>query len=131
VVCFGVLARSATLVVFALSVLAGCSADSVSEPEPALERGGSFVAVTSTEGAIILLRTLRIVRLDGPESIYEAIVYEGQPSSYAEAKAWAQDRDWPVYDSHGIFSLQDVLSSDPEVVWFRTLTASEYAALLH
>jgi len=125
------LARSVTLFVLALSALAGCSADSVPEPVPEIERGGSFVAVTSIEGAIILLRTLRIVRIDGPESIYEAIVYEGQPSSYAEAKAWAKDRDWPVYDAHGIFSLQSVLSIDPEVVWFRTLTENERAALLH
>jgi hypothetical protein len=124
-------ARPACLVVCALlSVLAGCSADSVSEPEPIIERAGSFVAVTEAEGTIVLLRTLRVVPIDSAESLYEAILYEGRPSSYDEAEAWAKDRDLPVSDPHGIFSLRNVLSGNPEVVWFRTLTEDERAALL-
>lgn len=126
------LARTACLFVFALlPALASCSADSVSEPEPALERPGSFVAATDAEGIIILMRTLRIVPIDSAESLYEAILYEGRPSSYDEATTWAKDENWPVADHHGSFSLRLLLSSDPEVVWFRTLTDDELAALLH
>ena len=118
-------------VVALVPALASCSADSVSEPEPALERPGSFVAATDAEGIIVLVRTLRVVPIDSAESLYEAILYEGRPSSYDEATTWAKDRQWPVADPHGIFSLRMVLSSDPEVVWFRTLTEEELAALLH
>lgn len=126
-----VLFRPARLAVFALlPALAGCSADSVEPSEPGVGTPGSFVAATDAEGIIILLRTLRVVRIDSAESLYEAILYSGQPSSYDEAEAWAKDRDWPVNDPHGIFSFRDVLSSHPEVVWFRTLTEDEYAALL-
>jgi hypothetical protein len=126
------LARAACLFVVALLPgLLGCSADSVSEPEPPLERPGSFVVVTDAEGIIVLMRTLRVVPIDSAESLYEAILYEGQPSSYHEATTWAKDRDWPVADHHGSFSLRMVLSSNPEVVWFRTLTDDELAALLH
>lgn len=118
-------------VVALVPALASCSADSVSEPEPALERPGSFVAATDAEGIIVLMRTLRVVPIDSAESLYEAMLYEGLPSSYEEAATWAKDRQWPVADPHGIFSLRMVLSSDPEVVWFRTLTEEELAALLH
>jgi len=125
------LARAACLVAFALlPALAGCSADSVSEPVPAVERPGSFVAATDAEGIIVLMRTLRVVPIDSAESLYEAMLYEGRPSSYAEAKEWAKDHSLPVADPHGIFSLRMILSSDPEVVWFRTLTESERAAVL-
>jgi hypothetical protein len=126
------LARAACLFVFALLPgLLGCSADSVSEPEPAIERPGSFVVATDAEGIIVLVRTLRVVPIDSAESLYEAILYEGRPSSYDEATTWAKDRQWPVADPHAIFSLRMLLSSDPEVVWFRTLTEEERAALLH
>lgn len=125
------LARAACLFGLALlPALAGCSADSVSSPEPTIERAGSFVAVTDDDGVIFLVRTLRIVRIDSAESLYDAILYQGQPSSYEEAKAWAMDREWPVADKHASYSFRVILSLDPEVVWFRTLTRNELVVLL-
>ena len=120
----------AALVVSVLLALPSCSADSVTPPEPTLEQPGSFVAATDTDGIIFLVRTLRVVSLGDEVSLFEAIEYQGSPSSYEEAKTWAQDPAWPVLRPHAVFSHGAILSSNPEVVWFRSLTESERDALL-
>src|SRR5262245_12828105 len=115
---------------FALALaLPGCSADAVVPPEPVVERPGSFVALTDSEGVIFLVRTLRVVPLTSNESIYEAILYSGQPSSYDEAKTWAKDPAWPVARPYSAYPLQTILTLHPEVVWFRTLTRYELDAV--
>ena len=117
---------------FLLAVLpfgSACSADSVTPPEPEVEHPGSFVAAQDTDGLILLLRTLRIVPIDSTESLLEAIHYQGTPSSYAEATAWAKDPELPVLERHALFSLRQVLSTEHEVVWFRTLSQDELAGL--
>ncbi len=113
----------------ALTAVAGCSADEIDPPEPAIESPGTFVAATDSTGVIVLFRTLRIVPLSTRESIYDAIVYGGEPSSYEQAKSWAKDPDWPVASPHSSYSYQQILSSQPEAVWFRSLTSVELAAL--
>jgi hypothetical protein len=118
------------LLLSVLLALPRCSADSVTPREPTVEQPGSFVAATDTDGIIFLVRTLRLVPLGDQETLYEAIVYQGSPSSYDEAEAWAKDPAWPVARPHAIFSLGAILSFDPEVVWFRSLTESERDALL-
>jgi hypothetical protein len=110
--------------------LGGCSADRLTPPEPGIKHPGAFVAVTDDDGVIVLLRTLRVVTLDSEESIYDAIRYEGIPSSYDEAETWARDRQWPVADDHVSLPFSLILSHDPEVVWFRTLTEEERLAAL-
>ena len=121
--------RAALLLSVSLA-LPRCSADSVTPPEPTLELPGSFVAATDTDGIIFLVRTLRVVPLGDQVTLYEAMVYQGAPSSYDEAKAWAKDPAWPVARPHAIFALDAILSFDPEVVWFRSLTESERDAVL-
>ena len=120
--------RFATLLPILL-LLSGCSADSVTPPEPTVRRPGSFVALTNEDGGIFLIRTLRVVPFEDGESLFEAIHYQGLASSHDEARRWAKDPNFPVFDEHAIFLLQSVLSLDPEVVWYRTLTESELAAL--
>ncbi|HEX6277830.1 MAG TPA: hypothetical protein VFZ53_32530 [Polyangiaceae bacterium] len=125
------LARSARLAPLLASLLAfsSCSADSVTPPEPVVERPGSFVAVTEGDGSLVLLRTLRVVPIDSRESLFEAIHYQGSPESHEEAEKWAKDPAWPIADRHAVFSLNAILSVRAEVVWFRTLTESELEAL--
>jgi hypothetical protein len=118
------------LLLAVLLALPRCSADSVTPSEPTVELPGSFVAATDTDGRIFLVRTLRVVPLGDEVSLFEAIEYQGSPSSYEEAKAWAKDPAWPVLRPHAIFSHSTILSLDPEVVWFRSLTDSELDALL-
>jgi hypothetical protein len=120
----------AALLLSALLTLPRCSADSLKPAEPTLELPGSFVAVTDTDGRIFLLRTLRVVPL-GEESLFEAIEYQGSWSSHEEAKACAKDPPCPVAEPHAIFSHRAILSADPEVVWFRSLSDSERDALLN
>jgi hypothetical protein len=122
------LVRLATLLA-SLLAFSSCSADSVTPPEPAVVRPGAFVAVTSDDGSIILIRTLRVVPIDSRESLLEAIHYEGSPKDDDEAKQWAKDPSWPILERHAIFSLNSILSVRAEVVWFRTLTESELDAL--
>jgi hypothetical protein len=110
-------------------LLASCSADAVNPPEPTVELPGSFVAITEEDGRILLIRTLRVIPIDSHESLLEAIQYSGAPTSLDEARALARDRSAPVFDPHAIFSLQSILSFSPEVVWFRTLSDYELAAL--
>jgi hypothetical protein len=110
--------------------LAGCSADSVAPPEPVIETPGTFVAATDSDGVMILLRTLRIIPLPNRQSIYDAIVYSGEPSSYEEAKTWAMDPDWPVGSPHSSYAYEgQILTWQPEAVWYRSLTREELAAL--
>lgn len=122
-------ARHVLLSIALATLLTGCSADSVDPPEPTIEIPGTFVAATDSGGVIVLLRTLRIVPLDNREAIYDAIVYGGEPSSYEQAKTWAKDPDWPVSSPHSSYSFQQILSSAPEAVWYRSLTHDELAAL--
>jgi len=119
---------SAALVA-ALLVISACSADSLTPPEPTVETPGAFVVTTDDSGVTILFRTLRVVPIDGTESLLDAILYAGEPSSSEEAKAWAKDRAFPVADPHVGFSLRGIISLEPEVVWFRTLTQDERAAV--
>jgi hypothetical protein len=116
-------------VLAALAFGTACSADSLTPPEPALERPGSFVAATDDDGVIFLTRTLRVVALDGEETALEASIYGGAPSSYDEARAWAKEPSLPIASPHAIFSLSVFLTLEPEVVWFRTLTENELSAL--
>jgi hypothetical protein len=114
---------------FALALaLPGCSADSVVPPEPTVERPGSFVALTDSDGVIFLVRTLRVIPLD-VQPIYEAILYSGEPSSYDEAREWAKDPDWPVARPYSAYPFDTILTLQPEVVWFRTLTQNERDAV--
>jgi hypothetical protein len=123
------LRQRALLVSFGLA-LAGCSADSVDPPEPAIETPGTFVAATDSDGVSILLRTLRIIPLPNRQSIYDCIVYAGEPSSYEEAKTWAKDPDWPVGSPHSSYAYEaQILAWQPEAVWYRSLTQEELAAL--
>lgn len=124
-------ARLPFLLLVSLVALSGCSADAVDPPEPAIETPGTFVAATDSDGVIFLLRTLRIVPLDSRESIYEAILYSGEPSSYDEAKEWAKDPEYPVARPYSAYPYQTILTLQPEAVWFRTLTRDELDAVLH
>jgi hypothetical protein len=110
-------------------VISACSADSVTPAEPTLETPGAFAVATDDSGLTILFRTLRVVPIDGMESLLEAILYAAAPTSPEQARALAKDRTLPVADPHAIFSLRDVMSLEPEVVWFRTLTEDERDAL--
>ena len=120
---------SAAVLASLLSISA-CSADSVTPPEPTLETEGAFVVATDDVGVTFLLRTLRVLPIDSTESLLDAILYRGEPSSPEEARAWAKDRALPVADPHASFSLLVLQSLEPEVVWFRSLTQDERDALL-
>jgi hypothetical protein len=111
-------------------VISACSADSVTPPEPTLETPGAFVLATDNSGLTILFRTLQVVPIDSTESLLGAILYAAAPSSPEQARAMAKDRALPVADPHASFSLRGVISLEPEVVWFRTLTQEERAAVL-
>ena len=120
--------RVAIAVVAAL-VISACSADSMTPPEPTLETPGAFVLATDDSGLTILFRTLQVVPIDSTESLLDAILYAAAPSSPEQARALAKDRALPVAEPHAIYSLRGIISLEPEVVWFRTLTRDERDAL--
>ena len=110
-------------------VISACSADSVTPPEPTLETPGAFVLATDDSGLTILFRTLQVVPIDSTESLLDAILYAAAPSSPEQARALARDRALPVAEPHASFSLRSILSLEPEVVWFRSVTQDERDAL--
>ena len=66
----------------------------------------------------------------GSNVLVEDIVYGGEPSSYEEAKTWAKDPDWPVASPHSSYSYErQILTWQPEAVWYRSLTRAELDAL--
>jgi hypothetical protein len=116
------------LLVLTWAALGGCSADAVTPPEAKIERPGSFVAFDE-DGAVALIRTLRVVPIDDTDSLLEAITYQAGGRTYEEARERARDPSLPIFERHSLYSLSAISSRDPEVVWFRTLTESELSAL--
>jgi hypothetical protein len=116
---------------FAASLLAvfsaGCSADSVTPPEPGVETPGAFVAVQTASAGIQLFRTVGRGALDDGDFLMVMILYAPRPASFAEARELARQPALPE-EVHQFFVEQSRLASRPhEVVWFRTLTPEETA----
>ncbi len=108
------------------AVLAACSSDVLTPPEPDLSTPGAFVAVEGydEEGALTLLRILDHLQLENARLLF-LTVHDVRPASFDEAREMAKDHDIPIRELIRVEPDTVVTTSPHRVVWFRTLTAKE------
>jgi hypothetical protein len=111
------------------TLLAGCSADNVAEPEPTLYTSGAFVAVQDDAGSYDLYRTLAVLG-DGSTSDALFLTHYGvKPKSYAEATELAKQHDLIASPEVTVLGKGYFDRHEWRVVWFRSLSTEEQAAL--
>jgi hypothetical protein len=111
------------------TLLAGCSADTVAEPEPTLYTSGAFVAVDDEAGSFDLYRTLAVLG-DGSTSDALFLTHYGvKPKSYAEATELAKQHDLIASPEVTVLGKGYFDRHEWRVVWFRSLSTEEQAAL--
>lgn len=108
-------------------VLAGCSADSVAEPEPTLDTKGAFVAVVGDSGELELYRTLAILGDGDDNDAFFVVPYLESPASFAAAREMAQDPSLP-HRAVTVIGRRYVTSREWQVVWFRSVSYEEEAS---
>ncbi|HKY37741.1 MAG TPA: hypothetical protein VJN18_17485 [Polyangiaceae bacterium] len=107
----------------------GCSADMAPEPEPTLYTSGAFVAVEDQTGSFDLYRTLAVLG-DGSTSDALFLTHYGvKPKSYAEAAELAKRRDLASSPEVTVLGKGYFDRHEWRVVWFRSLSVEEQAAL--
>ena len=105
----------------------GCASDpDPAPPEPTLTTPGAFFARPDDDGALGLFRTLSSLEIE-LDTILFCSTYHATPRSFEEASAFARDHELPVALELTFVSRSSVLSSEHEVVWFRSLTDEELA----
>jgi hypothetical protein len=116
------------LALLAVSLLA-CSADMAPEPEPTLYTSGAFVAVKDEAGSFDLYRTLAVL---GDGSTSDALFltrYGVKPKSYADATELAKQHDLVASPDVTLLGKGYFDRHEWRVVWFRSLSSEEQAAL--
>lgn len=104
----------------ALSMVAGCSADALPEPEPAVETPGAIVAMDTEGQGILLMQTQGILAGTGDPILFVDL-YQDSPRDFAEARELARDPNLEVRTKDYFITLLTVISSPHEVVWYRSL----------
>jgi hypothetical protein len=117
----------AALAIVAASLLAGCSADAVEEPEPTLDTPGAFVALEDDAGGFNILRTL--VSLNLSQDVIFCTLFAPTAGDFEQARELAQDHDLPVQDPLVLVPKNEILARRWKVVWFRTLNEEERSVL--
>ncbi len=118
--------RCLLLLLGALGALSGCSADSVSAPEPSLDSKGAFVAIATSQGDYELLRTLSVLGSGGDDDVFFVAPYAVHPQSFAEARELAQDPELQPKQAIAV-GRRYITSRDWRVVWFRSVSFEEEA----
>jgi hypothetical protein len=113
----------------AVSLLLGCSADAVDEPEPTLETPGAFVAIDDGAGSYELLRTLTSLEVGGGQDVMFFTLYAASAGDFDRARELARDPLLPIQDELVLLPKEDVLAREWKVVWFRTLNDEERSVL--
>ena len=109
--------------------LHACSADSAPQPEPTLYTSGAFVAVDDQAGSFDLYRTLAVLG-DGSTSDALFLTHYGvKPKSYAEATELAKQHDLIASPEVTVLGKGYFDRHEWRVVWFRSLSTEEQAAL--
>jgi len=104
----------------ALSMMAGCSADALTAPEPEVETPGAIVAMDTEGQGILLMQTQGTLAGQGDPILFVDL-YQVTPQSFAEARELARDPNLRVRTKDYFVTLLTVVSSPHEVVWFRSL----------
>lgn len=107
-----------------LGLLAGCSADAVSEPEPTLDTKGAFVAVVADSGELELYRTLAILGEGNDNDAFFVVPYLESPASFAAARELAKDPNLP-HRAVTAIGRRYITSREFKVVWFRSVSYEE------
>ena len=122
-------ARLALLPALLAVPLMACSADMAPEPEPTLYTSGAFVAVADDAGSYDLYRTLAVL---GDGSTSDALFltrYGVKPKSYEEAAELAKQHDLVAAPEVTVLGKGYFDRHEWRVVWFRSLSIEEQAAL--
>lgn len=122
-------ARLALLPALVAGPLMACSADVAPQPEPTLYTSGAFVAVDDEAGSYDLYRTLAVLG-DGSTSDALFLTHYGvKPKSYAEATELAKQHDLIASPEVTVLGKGYFDRHEWRVVWFRSLSTEEQAAL--
>lgn len=119
-------AMRATLLLFALGLLGGCSTEALDAPQPSMFTPGAFTAVDEENGTLTLYRTLDYLELE-TDTLLFLTEYEATPRTYDEARESAKRHDLPVRVASVGASAALFPGHPYQVVWFRTLTDEEKA----
>jgi hypothetical protein len=119
------------VLLFALSasLLAGCSADALDEPEPELLTPGAFVAVDDGEGAYEILRTLTSLGVGDDRNVIFFTVFAPTAPDFDRARELARDPALPIRDELVLLPEDYFFPRSWKVVWFRTLSEEERSIL--
>jgi hypothetical protein len=117
--------RCTALLALVASLLAGCSADAVDEPEPELETPGAFLAVDDSAGAYAILRTLTSLEVGQGQDVIFFTLFAPTARDFDQARELARDPELPIRDELVLFPKDDIISHSWKVVWFRTLSEEE------
>lgn len=110
-----------------IGMLAACSADGISAPEPQLDTKGAFVAIAADGGNYELLRTLAVIGSGRDDDAFFVVPYDVTPKSFEEARKLAQDPRLPARPVVAV-GRQYITSREWRVVWFRSVSFEEEAA---
>ena len=106
------------------SALAGCSADSLAEPEPTLDTKGAFFVVVADSGELELYRTLAILGEGNDSDAFFVVPYIESPESFAAARELAKDPQLP-HRVVTVIGRRYITSREWRVVWFRVVGDEE------